>query len=267
MIFDFEAQPSIDAKQIRELSQLEWIRQAKNLLFLGPPGVGKTHLAIAFGQLAIEKGISVAFYSAEELGLLLDSAMTDGTIKHKLLRLSKPKVLIIDEFGYTPFSPASAPLLFRLINSRYEQKSILITSNKPVSEWAAVLGDATLTTAILDRLLHHSEVVVIRGDSYRLLEKRGTFNISSRCWNVSNRVTNGVILKDVFGGQIKVRLTEKGKVDEKTMGRRGRHQQKGRLSELLASIESFVIQELADIRRVHEYMLWYREKRIRIFLG
>lgn len=170
--FDFKAQSSIDARQIRELSQLEWIRQAKNLLFLGPPGVGKTHLAIAFGRLAIEKGISVAFYSAEELGLLLDSAMTDGTIKHKLLRLSKPKLLIIDEFGYTPFSPASAPLLFRLINSRYEQKSILITSNKPVSEWAAVLGDATLTTAMLDKLLHHSEVVVIRGDSYRLLEKR-----------------------------------------------------------------------------------------------
>lgn len=88
---------------------------------------------------------------------------------------NKPKDTIAtteSEFGYTPFSPASAPLLFRLINSCYEQKSILITSNKPVSEWAAVLGDATLTTAMLDRLLHHSEVVVIRGDSYLLLEKR-----------------------------------------------------------------------------------------------
>ena len=81
-------------------------------------------------------------------------------------------ILHLDEFGYTPFSSVSAPLLFRLINSRYEQKSILITSNKPVSEWAGVLGDATLTTAMLDRLLHHSEIIVIRGDSYRLLEKR-----------------------------------------------------------------------------------------------
>lgn len=170
--FDFEAQPSIDARQIRELAQLEWINQTKNLLFLGPPGVGKTHLAIALGRVAIKRGMSVSFYSAEDLGALLDVALQDGTIKQKLIQLSKPKLLIIDEFGYTPFSAASAPFLFRLINSRYEQKSILITSNKPVSEWASVLGDATLTTAMLDRLLHHSEVVLIRGDSYRLLEKK-----------------------------------------------------------------------------------------------
>ena len=133
---------------------------------------GKTHLFIALGREAIKLGMSVAFYSAEELGSLLDRALKEGTIKQKLYQLSKPKLLVLDEFGYTPFSSASAPLLFRLINSRYEQKSILITSNKPVSEWAGVLGDATLTTAMLDRLLHHSEIIVIRGDSYRLLEKR-----------------------------------------------------------------------------------------------
>lgn len=170
--FDFSAQPSLDIRQIKELAQFKWTQEGKNLLFLGPPGVGKTHLAIALGRLAIQKGISVSFYSAEDLGEILDKSIKEGTVKHKLYQLSKPRLLIIDEFGYTPFSPAAVPLLFRLINSRYEQKSILITSNKPVSDWASVIGDATLTTALLDRLLHHSEIVLIRGDSYRLLEKR-----------------------------------------------------------------------------------------------
>lgn len=136
--------------------------------------------------------MSVAFYSAEELGSLLDRALKEGTIKQKLYQLSKPKLLVLDEFGYTPFSSASAPLLFRLINSRYEQKSILITSNKPVSEWAGVLGDATLTTAMLDRLLHHSEIIVIRGDSYRLLEKRkeGLLTVSTLCTWFSRETPN-----------------------------------------------------------------------------
>ncbi len=114
----------------------------------------------------------MAFYSAEDLGEILDKLIKEGTVKHNFYQLSKPKLLIIDEFGYTPFSQATVPLLFRLINSQYEQKSILITSNKPVSDWASVIGDATLTTALLDQLLHHSEIVFIRGDSYRLLEKR-----------------------------------------------------------------------------------------------
>ncbi len=114
----------------------------------------------------------MAFYSAEDLGEILDKLIKEGTVKHNFYQLSKPKLLIIDEFGYTPFSQATVPLLFRLINSQYEQKSILITSNKPVSDWASVIGDATLTTALLDQLLHHSEIVLIRGDSYRLLEKR-----------------------------------------------------------------------------------------------
>ena len=209
--FDFEAQPSIDVKQLKELAQLEWVGQAKNVLFLGPPGVGKTHLAIALGREAIKLGMSVAFYSAEELGSLLDRALKEGTIKQKLYQRSKPKLLVLDEFGYTPFSSVSAPLLFRLINSRYEQKSILITSNKPVSEWAGVLGDATLTTAMLDRLLHHSEIIVIRGDSYRLLEKRkeGLLTSARAVGTALTDQQQGLNLNDVFGGQFRGRLTNK----------------------------------------------------------
>ncbi len=170
--FSFEAQPSIDERQIRELAHLEWVTQAKNLLFLGPPGVGKTHLAIALGRLAIQQGISVAFYTAEGLNEVLERALVEGTFKQKIQQLAKHKLLIIDEFGYTPMSPRVAPLFFQLVNIRYEHRSIVITSNKPVSEWAAVMGDPTLTTAMLDRLLHHSEIVLIRGDSYRLLQKK-----------------------------------------------------------------------------------------------
>ena len=166
--FDLQAQPSLDPGVIRELSRLEWISNGENVLFLGPPGVGKTHLAIAFGRMAIQKGFSVLFISAAALMNSLNRAFEDGTLAERLQNLSKPKLLIIDELGYLPFKPESAHLLFQLVCRRYESKSIVLTSNRPITDWGLVFGDPTVATAILDRLLHHCTPVTILGDSYRI---------------------------------------------------------------------------------------------------
>ena len=170
--FDFSKQPSIDPGVIRELEKLDWIDAGENVALFGAPGVGKTHLAIAFGRLAVERGYSVRFYSAANLMALLEKASRDGTLEVKLKELSKASLLIVDEIGYLPYTPEVARLFFLLVTRRYEKKSILITSNRPPSEWKLIFADATATTAILDRLLHHCTAMTIRGDSYRLLEQK-----------------------------------------------------------------------------------------------
>ena len=170
--FDFSKQPSIDPGVIRELEKLDWIDAGENVALFGAPGVGKTHLAIAFGRLAVERGYSVRFYSAANLMALLEKASRDGTLEVKLKELSKASLLIVDEIGYLPYTPEVARLFFLLVTRRYEKKSILITSNRPPSEWKLIFADATATTAILDRLLHHCTAITIRGDSYRLLEQK-----------------------------------------------------------------------------------------------
>ncbi len=170
--FDFSVQPCIDLGQIKELKTLSWVDTGSNILFLGPPGVGKTHLAIGFGLLAIEHGYSVLFKTAEALIKELSDALATGKLEQKMLKLSKVKVLIIDEFGYFPFTANGSHLLFQLINRRYESRSTVITSNRPVRDWGLVLGDSTAATAILDRLLHHCTVMTINGDSYRLLSAK-----------------------------------------------------------------------------------------------
>lgn len=170
--YDFAAQPAVDKQQIRELATGRFIANGEAVLLLGPPGVGKTHLAVGMGRAAITAGYTVLFTTATTLVAQLVKAHTEGRLEERLLHFTKPKLLIIDELGYLPMEPDAAHVLFQLVSRRYERGSILLTSNRAVGEWGDVFGDPVVATAILDRLLHHSHVLTIRGESYRLKEKR-----------------------------------------------------------------------------------------------
>jgi DNA replication protein DnaC len=170
--FDFAAQPSVDERLVRELATGTFVDHGTNVLLFGAPGLGKTHLAIGLGRRLVELGHTVLFTTATGLLTILSKAESEGRLEEKVINYVKPRLLIVDELGYLPFERRAAHLFFQLVNRRYERGSMMITTNQRVSEWGTMFGDEVLATAILDRLLHHSETLMIKGESYRLREKR-----------------------------------------------------------------------------------------------
>lgn len=169
--FDFTYQPSIDRKQIEQLASCHFIEHGQNVIILGPPGVGKTHLAVSLGIKAIQTGYRVLFTTAANLISALAKANAEGRLEEKLKFYATPRLLIIDEIGYLPIDRGGANLFFQLISRRYERGPMILTSNQSFSAWGDVFGDRVIATAVLDRLLHHAVTMNIRGNSYRLKDK------------------------------------------------------------------------------------------------
>lgn len=166
--FDFSFQQSITKRHMQQLLDFQWVDKAYNVLFLGPPGVGKTHLAIALGTQAIESGYKVTFITMEELVKNLKMEEILGKSRSRIKRLRASNLVIIDEVGFLPITKSEANMFFQVVSQFYEHTSIIITSNKGFDEWPEFIGDPVITTAILDRLVHNSELFNMKGDSYRL---------------------------------------------------------------------------------------------------
>ena len=169
--FDFAYQPSLDKKQIQTLASCHFIEHGENIVILGPPGVGKSHLAVGLGLKAIEHGYRVLFTTAAGMIATLTKALAEGKFEDKLKFYTVPRLLIIEEIGYLPIERQGANLFFQLISRRYEKGPMILTSNQSFGAWGEVFGDRVIATAILDRVLHHAITVNIRGNSYRLKDK------------------------------------------------------------------------------------------------
>lgn len=171
--FEIERVKGITKQQINNLRDFSWIDKCENILFFGPPGIGKTHLSIAIGYEAIQQGYTVCFERVSSLIKLLKTMEIQRSSGFRISRILKSQVLIIDEVGYTPIDRKEANLFFNLVSQLYERTSIILTSNKSFDCWAEMLGDEVMTTALLDRLLHHATVFSLEGDSYRMTKRKG----------------------------------------------------------------------------------------------
>jgi DNA replication protein DnaC len=169
--FDLDHARSLKRETIAHLGTLDFVVARENVVFLGPPGTGKTHLAIGLGIRACQAGHRVQFATASQWVARLAEAHTAGRLQAELVRLGRYPLLVIDQVGYIPFEPEAANLFFQLVSARYERASLIVTSNKPFGRWGEVLGDDVVAAAMIDRLVHHAEVVALKGDSYRLKDR------------------------------------------------------------------------------------------------